>query len=150
MLPGRAGFRPADPPHRIRQYRPKAADRRGLLLASTIVAANYVTSNTLVIAIMSIALFGQGMVNLGLDADFRRGAAPICRPDGGVFNLCANLAGIVTPIVVGVIVGQTGLFYGALAFIGVLALIGAAAMSSSWGMFAGWRWIEGPSTHRCK
>ena len=44
---------------------------------------------------------------------------------GGLFNLCANLAGIITPIVIGVIVGQTGSFVGALAFVGVLALIGA-------------------------
>jgi ACS family D-galactonate transporter-like MFS transporter len=46
---------------------------------------------------------------------------------GGVFNLCANLAGIVTPLVVGFVVGATGSFYGALAYIGTLGLIGAAA-----------------------
>jgi ACS family D-galactonate transporter-like MFS transporter len=46
---------------------------------------------------------------------------------GGVFNFCANLAGIVTPLVIGFIVKATGSFYGALAFIGVLALIGAAS-----------------------
>ena len=44
-----------------------------------------------------------------------------------MFNLCANLAGIITPIVIGIIVGQTGSFYGALAYIGVLALVGAAS-----------------------
>ena len=39
----------------------------GMLLASTIVAANYIPdgSNLLVIAIMSVAFFGQGMTNLG-------------------------------------------------------------------------------------
>jgi ACS family D-galactonate transporter-like MFS transporter len=46
---------------------------------------------------------------------------------GGLFNLCANLAGIVTPIVIGVVVGRTGSFYGALAYIGTLGLLGAAA-----------------------
>lgn len=99
----------------------------GLLLASTIVLANFVTSNTLVIAIMSIAFFGQGMVNLGWTLISDVAPRQFVGLTGGVFNLCANLAGIVTPIVVGVIVGQTGSFYGALAFIGVLALIGAAA-----------------------
>src|SRR5438552_3375270 len=34
----------------------------GLLLASTIVVANYVQSNVAVVAIMSVAFFGQGMV----------------------------------------------------------------------------------------
>lgn len=99
----------------------------GLLLASTITAANYVDDNLMVIAIMSIAFFGQGMVNLGWTLISDVAPRQFIGLTGGVFNLCANLAGIVTPIVVGVIVGQTGSFYGALAFIGVLALIGAAA-----------------------
>lgn len=38
-----------------------------MLLASTIIAANYVPAcaNMTVIAIMSVAVFGQGMTNLG-------------------------------------------------------------------------------------
>ena len=99
----------------------------GLLLAATIILANYVTSNALVIVVMSVAFFGQGMVNLGWTLISDVGPKPLIGLTGGVFNLCANLAGIVTPIVVGVIVGTTGSFYGALAYIGVLALIGAAA-----------------------
>ena len=99
----------------------------GLLLASTIIAANYVDDNVAVIAIMSVAFFGQGMVNLGWTLISDVAPRQFIGLTGGVFNLCANLAGIVTPIVVGVIVGQTGSFYGALAFIGVLALVGAAA-----------------------
>ncbi|MBJ7442888.1 MAG: MFS transporter [Sphingobium sp.] len=99
----------------------------GLLLASTIILANFVQSNTLVIAIMSVAFFGQGMVNLGWTLISDVAPRQYIGLTGGVFNLCANLAGIVTPIVVGVIVGQTGSFYGALAFIGTLALVGAAA-----------------------
>ncbi|MPT48819.1 MAG: MFS transporter [Sphingobium sp.] len=99
----------------------------GLLLASTIILANFVESNTLVITIMSIAFFGQGMVNLGWTLISDVAPKQYIGLTGGVFNLCANLAGIVTPIVVGIIVGQTGSFYGALAFIGVLALVGAAA-----------------------
>jgi len=46
---------------------------------------------------------------------------------GGVFNLCANLAGIVTPLVVGFVVGATGSFVWALAFIGALALAGVVS-----------------------
>lgn len=99
----------------------------GLLLASTIIAANYVDDNLAVIAIMSMAFFGQGMVNLGWTLISDVAPRQFIGLTGGLFNLCANLAGIVTPIVVGVIVGQTGSFYGALAFIGVLALIGAAS-----------------------
>jgi ACS family D-galactonate transporter-like MFS transporter len=99
----------------------------GLLLASLIIGANYVDSDFLVISIMSVAFFGQGMVNLGWTLVSDVAPKPLIGLTGGVFNLCANLAGIITPVVVGVIVATTGSFYGALAFIGILALIGAAA-----------------------
>ncbi|MNE29727.1 putative glucarate transporter [compost metagenome] len=42
-----------------------------------------------------------------------------------MFNFCTNLAGIVTPMMIGFIVAATGSFFGGLAMIGVLALIGA-------------------------
>jgi ACS family D-galactonate transporter-like MFS transporter len=42
----------------------------------------------------------------------------------GLFNLCANLAGIMTPMVVGFIVGGTGSFAYALAYISALASLG--------------------------
>ena len=99
----------------------------GLLLASTIILANFVESNTLVIIIMSVAFFGQGMVNLGWTLISDVAPKPLIGLTGGVFNFCANLAGIVTPLAIGFIVAATGSFYWALAFIGVLALIGAAA-----------------------
>jgi ACS family D-galactonate transporter-like MFS transporter len=99
----------------------------GLLLASTIILANYVESNAMVIAIMSVAFFGQGMVNLGWTLISDVAPKPLIGLTGGLFNLCANLAGIVTPLVVGFVVAATGSFYGALAYIGVLGLVGAAA-----------------------
>lgn len=99
----------------------------GLLLTSTMLAANYVTSNAAVIAIMSVAFFGQGMVNLGWTLIADVAPKQMIGLTGGVFNLCANLAGIVTPLVVGFVVGATGSFYGALAYIGTLGLVGAAA-----------------------
>jgi ACS family D-galactonate transporter-like MFS transporter len=46
---------------------------------------------------------------------------------GGVFNFGTNLAGILTPIVIGLIVGTTGSFFWALAFIGITAFVGAAS-----------------------
>ena len=97
----------------------------GLFLASTIILANYVESDMLVIIIMSVAFFGQGMVNLGWTLVSDVAPKSMIGLTGGVFNLCTNLAGIITPIVIGVIVSATGSFYGALAFIGGLALVGA-------------------------
>jgi ACS family D-galactonate transporter-like MFS transporter len=97
----------------------------GLLLASTIVAANFVESNGAVIAILSLAFFAQGMAALGWTLVSDIAPEGMLGVTGGVFNLAANLAGIVTPIVVGAIVAATGSFFYALAFIGIVAMLGA-------------------------
>jgi ACS family D-galactonate transporter-like MFS transporter len=97
----------------------------GLLLASCIVAANFLDSDVLVIAVMSIAFFGQGMCNLGWTLITDVAPKRLIGLTGGVFNLCANLAGIVTPLVVGFVVAATGSFAWALGFIAVVALLGA-------------------------
>jgi MFS transporter, ACS family, D-galactonate transporter len=67
------------------------------------------------------------MVNLGWTLISDVAPKPLIGLTGGLFNLCANLAGIITPLVVGFVVAATGSFYGALAYIGVLGLVGAAA-----------------------
>ena len=99
----------------------------GLLLSSCIIIANWVESNTAVIIIMSIAFFGQGMVGLGwtLISDF----APknMGGLTGGIFNFCANMASIITPLIIGVIISMTGNFFYALIYIGLTALIGVIA-----------------------
>lgn len=97
----------------------------GLLLSSTIILAAFVASDALVIAIMSLAFFGQGMSNLGWTLISDVAPKRLIGLTGGVFNFCTNLAGIITPIVIGYVVGATGSFFGGLAFIGVMALIGA-------------------------
>jgi ACS family D-galactonate transporter-like MFS transporter len=48
---------------------------------------------------------------------------------GGLFNFTTNLAGIVTPIVIGAAYEATGTFVGPLIYIAVVALIGALAYS---------------------
>jgi hypothetical protein len=124
-------LRSAPAPHRFRQRRAQGPIIVGLLLASTIVIANFVTQDTCVIAIMSAAFFGQGMCNLGWTLLTDVAPKQLMGLSGGVFNLCANLAGIVTPLVVGFVVGATGSFVWALAFIGALAL-GAWFPTYSW------------------
>jgi ACS family D-galactonate transporter-like MFS transporter len=96
----------------------------GLLLASTIVVANFVNSDALVIAVMSLAFFGQGMCNLGWTLITDVAPKKLLGLTGGIFNLCANLAGIVTPLMVGFIVAATGSFFWALGFIAVMAIVG--------------------------
>lgn len=97
----------------------------GLLLASTIILANYVESNVAVIVILSVAFFAQGMAALGWTLVSDIAPEGLLGVTGGIFNFAANLAGIVTPLVVGFIVAATGSFVGALVFIGAIAMVGA-------------------------
>ncbi|WP_287190888.1 MFS transporter [Paraburkholderia sp.] len=97
----------------------------GLLAASTIVCANFVQSDVVVIAILSFAFFGQGMVGLGWTLISDVAPKNLMGLTGGIFNFCANLAGIITPLVIGLIVAKTGSFFYALGYVGVAALIGA-------------------------
>ena len=97
------------------------------MLTSTMVLANFTPSNTLVVAVMSVAFFGQGMANLGWTLIADVAPKELMGLTGGIFNLCANLAGIVTPLVVGFVLGATGSFYGAVTYIAALGLVGAAA-----------------------
>jgi ACS family D-galactonate transporter-like MFS transporter len=106
----------------------------GLLVATVIVAANYVESSALIIAVLAVAFFAQGMSGTSW------AAVPEIAPPaqlglvGGLFNAAGNLAGIVTPVAIGIIVDTTGSFFGALYFVGGVALLGACS----------WIFIVGP------
>jgi MFS transporter, ACS family, D-galactonate transporter len=97
----------------------------GLLLATTIITANYVDRDSTVIAILSVAFFGQGMAGLGWTLVSDIAPKNLMGLTGGLFNFASNLAGIVTPLAVGFILKATGSFAGALVFIGTIALLGA-------------------------
>jgi ACS family D-galactonate transporter-like MFS transporter len=103
----------------------------GMLLASTITAANYVPAdnNAAVILIMSIAFFGQGMTNLGWTVLSDVAPKKLIGLSAGIFNFSANLAGIVTPLVIGIAFQLSGSFVGPLVYVGVVALIGAFSYS---------------------
>ena len=103
----------------------------GMLLASTIIAANYVPdgADMLVIAIMSVAFFGQGMTNLGWTVISDVAPKNLIGLTAGIFNFSANLAGIITPLVIGYAYQATGSFYGPLLYIGAVALLGAFSYS---------------------
>ncbi len=99
----------------------------GLLLCASMISANFLESNEAVIAVMSVAFFGQGLAGLGWTLLSDVAPKEMMGLTGGLFNFFTNLAGIITPLVVGFVVGATGSFYGALAYIGALGVIGAAA-----------------------
>lgn len=99
----------------------------GLLMASCIISANWLTSDTAVILVMSFAFFGQGMVGLGWTLISDMAPKGLGGLTGGLFNFCANLAGILTPLVIGFIVAAFGSFFYALVYIGGAALLGVVA-----------------------
>ena len=101
----------------------------GFLLSSSIIICNYTDSNTIVIALMSLAFFGKGFGNLGWTVIGDTAPKKIVGITGGVFNGIGNLAGIVIPIIIGYIVDKSGSFNGALLFVG---LHGIVAILSYW------------------
>jgi ACS family D-galactonate transporter-like MFS transporter len=105
----------------------KAPIITGLLMCASMISANYLDSNNAVIAVMSLAFFGQGLAGLGWTLLSDVAPKEMMGLTAGLFNFFTNLAGIITPLVVGFVVGATGSFYGALAYIGLLGLIGTLA-----------------------
>lgn len=99
----------------------------GLVLSSTIVVANYVHSTTIVILVMSIAFFAKGVGNLGWCIVGDVSPTRAMGISGGIFNLCGNLASIVTPLAIGWMIKSTGSFEVALTYIGGLSLLGACS-----------------------
>lgn len=97
----------------------------GFILSSSIILANYTSSAGLIIVIMSVAFFAKGMAGLTWTLVGDMSPKEIIGLSGGIFNTFGNLAGIVTPIVVGFILSQTQSFAGALMFIAVMLLVGA-------------------------
>lgn len=98
----------------------------GMGLSTCVVAANFVDTNSAVVAIMALAFFGKGLGAVGwavVSDTAPREMTGLC---GGVFNGLGNIAGIVTPIVIGYVVATTGSFNDALWFVGahgVLAIL---------------------------
>jgi ACS family D-galactonate transporter-like MFS transporter len=97
----------------------------GLFGASTIILANYVNGDALIIAIFSFAFFCQGMTGLGWAVISDIAPKELMGITGGIFNFASNMAGVITPLVVGAIIGKTGSFFYALAYVGAAALLGA-------------------------
>jgi MFS transporter, ACS family, glucarate transporter len=95
----------------------------GLLLSTAIVGCNYVSAQWAVIGLMSLAFFGKGVGALGWAVMADVAPKEATGLAGGLFNTFGNVAGIVTPIVIGHILKATGTFEWALVYVGVHALI---------------------------
>lgn len=96
----------------------------GLLFTGTIVLANFTASNSLVIAILCVAFFAQGMSSTTWVVVSEIAPHELVGMTGSIASFASNLAGIITPITIGFIVQKTGSFEWALGFCAIVALLG--------------------------
>ncbi|MGH1559150.1 MFS transporter [Caulobacter segnis] len=95
----------------------------GMILATCIIACVWIEQEWLVVVVMALAFFGKGVASLGWAVVSDTSPKEMAGVTGGVFNTFGNIAGIVTPIVIGYIVKATGSFDGALIFVGAHCVI---------------------------
>jgi ACS family D-galactonate transporter-like MFS transporter len=98
----------------------------GLLLASSIVGANYVEDTSWVVFFMALAFFGNGFATITWVFVSTLAPKNLIGLTGGVFNFIGNLASVIIPVVIGYL-AREGDFKPALLFIGVVTLTGACS-----------------------
>lgn len=93
----------------------------GMALSMTIIACNYAHAQSLMLLFMSISFFGKGIGALGWTVISDTSPKGMVGMNGALFNLCGNLAGVTTPLIIGYLVAKTGSFNDALIFVGAIA-----------------------------
>jgi ACS family glucarate transporter-like MFS transporter len=93
----------------------------GMALSMTIIASNYAASQSIMLLFMSISFFGKGIGALGWTVISDTSPRGMVGMNGALFNLCGNMAGVTTPLIIGYIVEKTHSYNGALIFIAVIA-----------------------------
>jgi ACS family glucarate transporter-like MFS transporter len=100
----------------------KAPIMTGMALSMTMIGCNYAHAQSLMMLLMSIAFFGKGIGALGWTVISDTSPKGMVGMNGALFNLIGNMAGIITPIVIGYIVERTGSFDDVLIFVSMTAL----------------------------
>jgi ACS family glucarate transporter-like MFS transporter len=82
----------------------------GLVISCAILACNYTDTQMMILIFMSVAFFGKGVAALGWAVMSDVAPREAIGLAGSVFNLCGNLSGVFTPIVIvigyGVVAGE--------------------------------------------
>ncbi|MGH9606885.1 MAG: MFS transporter [Terracidiphilus sp.] len=99
----------------------KAPIMAGMALATTMIACNYASSQTLMLLFMSISFFGKGIGALGWTVVSDTSPKGLVGMNGALFNFIGNMAGITTPLIIGVIVQETHSFNLALIYVNFIA-----------------------------
>ena len=99
----------------------------GMLMAASLILAAVIPSNAGIIAIMSFAFFGKGVAAGAGTWTVVSDTAPkeAVGLAGAIFNGIGNMAGFITPLLFGVIVGLTGSYSIGLVFVGAHCVVAA-------------------------
>ncbi|WP_413723212.1 MFS transporter [Sodalis sp. RH24] len=99
----------------------------GMVLSSAIVGANFVSSDIVVVFVMSVAFFAKGFGNLGWCILSDTSPKEVLGIAGGLFNFFGNIASIITPLLIGYILSATGSFDYAILYVGLMGITGTCA-----------------------
>lgn len=99
----------------------------GLGLSASIMLCNFATANAIMVMIMCAAFFGKGFGALGWTVIADTAPKEAIGMTGALFNGAGSIAGILTPIAMGAIIGRTGSYDGALLYVGLHLLAAIAA-----------------------
>jgi ACS family D-galactonate transporter-like MFS transporter len=102
----------------------KAPVIAGMLLSTCVVGANFVDKPGWVVFFLAVAFFGNGFASITWVLVSLMAPKRLLGLTGGVFNFFGNLAAMLVPLVIGLIVKYGG-FAWALAFVSILTLGGA-------------------------
>jgi ACS family D-galactonate transporter-like MFS transporter len=97
----------------------------GFLGASCIILVNYIEGSALALTILTLAYFAQGISGNSWSIIAEVAPRNLMGMCGGIINFTGQLAGIVTPIVIGYILRETGSFEWVLAFVSLASIVGA-------------------------
>lgn len=95
----------------------------GMIMSMMMIFCNYVDSIYMVVFFMALAFLGKGIGALGWAVMSDVAPKEMAGTAGGIFNLCGNISGIVSPVVIGYIVKATGHFEWALVYVSLHALV---------------------------
>lgn len=98
----------------------------GLLLSMSIVGANYVEDQSLVMLFMTLAFLGNGLSSIGWTFVSAMAPAGMIGLTGGIYNFIGNSSAIFVPIIIGYLV-RNGNFEPAIVFIACCALVGVCS-----------------------
>jgi len=97
----------------------------GFLGASSIILVNYIEGSALALMILTFAYFAQGISGNSWSIIAEVAPRNLMGMCGGIINFTGQLAGIVTPIVIGFILRETGSFQWVLAYVSIAGIVGA-------------------------